>query len=103
MAVKRICCYLQDTKYNGLLFNTPKKLVLDCYADADFLGLLGHENPQEPICARSRTGFVVTFYNCLYVGIASICASFDNLLLFSLRRTGTLRAHSCCFLLLMKL
>ena len=30
-----------------------------------------------------------------------ICASFDNVMLFSLRRTGTLRAHSCCFLFLM--
>ena len=43
------------------------------------------------------------FVAILNVVIASICASFDNLLLFSLRRTGTLRAHSCCFLLLMKL
>ena len=31
-----------------------------------------------------------------------ICASFVNVLLFSLHRTGTIRAHSCCFLLLIK-
>ena len=33
---------------------------MDFYADADFAGLWGHEDPQDPICARSRTGFVVT-------------------------------------------
>ena len=62
-AVKRICWYLQGTKYNGLVFNPSKKMVVDFYADADFTVLWGHENPQDPICARSRTGFVVTFSN----------------------------------------
>ena len=61
-AVKRICRYLQGTKDNSLVFNTSKKLVMDCYADADFAGPWGHENPQYPICARSRTGFVITFF-----------------------------------------
>ena len=63
-AVKRICRYLQGTKKNGLVFNPSKKLVMDCYADAYFAGLWGHEDPQDPICARIRTGFVVTFSNC---------------------------------------
>ena len=62
-AVKRICRYLQGTKKNGLVFNQSKKLVVDCYADADFSRLWGHEYPQDPICARSRNGFVVTFAN----------------------------------------
>ena len=35
-SVKRICRYLQGTKDNGLVFNPSKKLVVDCYADADF-------------------------------------------------------------------
>ena len=38
-AVKMICWYLQDTKDNGLVFNPSKKLVVGCYADADFAGL----------------------------------------------------------------
>ena len=46
------------------MFNTSKKLVVDCYTDADFAGLWRHEDLQDPIFARSRTGFVVTFYNC---------------------------------------
>ena len=60
---KRICRYLQGNRNNGIVFNPSKKLVVDCYADADFAGLWGHEYPQEPICARSRTVFVVTFDN----------------------------------------
>ena len=59
--MKSICRYLQGTNDNGLLFNPSKKMVVDCYADADFAGLWGHEDPQDPIFARSRTGFLVTF------------------------------------------
>ena len=61
-ALKMICRYLQGTKDNGLVFNPSKKLVIDCYADAYFAGPWVHENPQYPICARIRTGFVVTFF-----------------------------------------
>ena len=38
-------------------------MVVGCYAGADFAGLWGHENPQDPICDSSRTGFVVNFSN----------------------------------------
>ena len=62
-ALKRICSDIHSTEDNDLVFNPSKKLVVDCYADADFAGLWGHEDPQDPICARSRTGFVVTFSN----------------------------------------
>ena len=61
IAVKRICWYLQGTKYNGLMFNPSKKLVVGFYADADFVGPWGHENPEYHIFARSRTGFVAKF------------------------------------------
>ena len=63
--MKRICRYLQGRKDNGLVFNPFKILVVGCYADAYFAGLWVHEDPQYHICARSRTGFVVTFANCL--------------------------------------
>ena len=38
-------------------------MVVDCYDDAVFAGLWGHENPKDPRCDRSKTGFVVTFDN----------------------------------------
>ena len=71
-AIKRIYRYLQGTKENGLVFIPSKKLVVDFYADADFAGLWGHEDPQDPICARSRTGFVVTFSNCTLLWVSKI-------------------------------
>ena len=46
------------------MFNPPKQRVVDFYADPDFAGLRGIENPQDPICARIRTGFVATSDNC---------------------------------------
>ena len=47
-------------------------MVVDCYADADFVGLWGHENFQDSICDRSRTGFVVTFANCPLLWVSKI-------------------------------
>ena len=79
-AVKRICRYLQGTKDNGLVFNPSKKLVVYCCADTDFAGLWGHEDPQDPIFARSRTVFVVTFDNCplLWVSILQTEIALSN-------------------------
>ena len=55
MDVKIICQYPQGTKYQGLVFNPSKKLVVDCYAGADFAGLWVHDNSQAPIYNKSRT------------------------------------------------
>ena len=75
--MKRICRYLQGTKDNGLLFNPSNKLVVDCYDDADFAGLWVHEDPQDPICARSITGFVVTFSNCPLLWVSELQTAID--------------------------
>ena len=72
MDVKRICRYLQRTTDNGLVFNTSTKLVVDFYADADFAGLWGHEKPQDHICDRIRTGFLVTFANYLLLWVSKL-------------------------------
>ena len=37
-----------------------------------FAGLWRHEDPQDPICARSRTGFVVTFSNCNLLWVSKL-------------------------------
>ena len=54
---------LQVIKETGLMFNPYKKLVVIFNADEDFAGLWGHENLQDPSCAMSGTGFMVTFTN----------------------------------------
>ena len=61
--MERICWYLKGIKCKGMVFNLSNKLVMDCYDNSDFTGLWGHEKPEYPIFATSRTGFVVTFSN----------------------------------------
>eukprot|EP00804_Cyclotella_cryptica_P020131 CCRYP_014912-RA/>CCRYP_014912-RA protein AED:0.34 eAED:-0.30 QI:0/-1/0/1/-1/0/1/0/430 len=64
LALKRIGRYLKATRDRGLVLNPSKLLKVDCYPDADFAGLYGHENPSDPSCVKSRTGFVITVANC---------------------------------------
>ena len=45
-----------------------------CYADAYFVGMWGHGNPQDHICNGSRNGFVVNFYNCPILWVSKTCA-----------------------------
>ena len=51
--------------------------MVDCYSDAEFAGLWGHENPQDPICSSSRTGFVVTFPNSLLLWVSKLQTKID--------------------------
>jgi hypothetical protein len=37
---------------------------LNCYVDADFAGLHGHEDDQDPVSVKSRTGFTLTLFGC---------------------------------------
>ena len=39
---------------------------------ADFAGLWGQEDPLDPICVRSRTGFVITMANCPLVWVSKL-------------------------------
>ena len=67
IALKRIGRYLKQTRDRGLILNPTLrdgKLSVDCYPDADFAGLYGHENSNDPASAKSRTGFVITVAGC---------------------------------------
>jgi Reverse transcriptase (RNA-dependent DNA polymerase) len=63
-AIKRIIRYLSSTKERGILFEPDLKAGLDCYVDADFAGLYGYEDDQDPVSVKSRTGFVLTLFGC---------------------------------------
>jgi len=63
-AVKRICRYLQGTRDKGLIFQPTKDMTLDCNSDADFAGLWNYEDDQDPVCVKSRTGYVLTLAGC---------------------------------------
>jgi hypothetical protein len=65
-AIKRIGHYLKGilNKNQGLLFKPTANTVLDCYVDADFAGLWGYEDDQDPICVCSCTGYIMTLGDC---------------------------------------
>jgi len=63
-AVKHICRYLKGAKGHGLTFQPTTNLDLNLYVDADFAGLWGHEDDQDPVCVKSRTGYVLTLGGC---------------------------------------
>ena len=63
-AIKRIIRYLIGTKNQGTIFNPDLNEGLNCYVDADFAGLWGHEDEQDPVSVKSRTGFTLTLFGC---------------------------------------
>ena len=54
-AVKHIARYLKGVLNNnqGLMFKPTSAITLDCCVDADFAGLWGYEDYQDPICVKS--------------------------------------------------
>ncbi len=71
-AIKRICSYLAGTKDKGIMFKPTKELELDCYVDADFAGLWHYEDDQDPVCVKSRTGYVITLGNCPVIWVSKL-------------------------------
>jgi hypothetical protein len=63
-AVKQIVRYLQGTKDKGIIFTPTFELAVDCYVDADFAGLWKIEHEHDPICVKSRTGYVLELAGC---------------------------------------
>ena len=48
----------------GLILKPSKQLTVDCFVDADFAGQWNVENPEDPLCVKSRTGYVLLVGNC---------------------------------------
>ena len=63
-AIKRIVRYLIETADRGITFQPNLEEGLDCWVDADFAGLYGYEDEQDPVSVKSRTGFVLTLFGC---------------------------------------
>eukprot|EP00957_Ditylum_brightwellii_P128363 9790207-Ditylum_brightwellii.AAC.1 len=42
-------------EYWGMIINPTENPTLDCYANANFTGLWGHEGSQDPNCVKSCT------------------------------------------------
>ena len=72
VALKRIGRYLKGTQEKGLILCPTDGFDIDCYLDANFAGLYGHEDPQDPHCVRSRTGYVICLDGCPVIWRSSL-------------------------------
>ena len=62
--VKRIVRYLIGTKDEGLYFGSKTDFWLEAYADDDFAGLWGIEEPQHPTSTKSHSGYLIRLGGC---------------------------------------
>eukprot|EP00804_Cyclotella_cryptica_P021032 CCRYP_019783-RA/>CCRYP_019783-RA protein AED:0.40 eAED:0.40 QI:0/-1/0/1/-1/0/1/0/89 len=49
----------------GLIMTPINDPCVDCYPDANFAGLYGHEDSQDPHCACSQSRYLITMFGCL--------------------------------------
>ena len=63
-AVRRVAGYLKATRYQGLTFRLDRDMKFDMYADADFAGLYDVEDHGDPVCVKSRTGYILFLGGC---------------------------------------
>jgi hypothetical protein len=71
-AIKRICRYLKGTRTEGLIYRPQPDRGLECFPDANFADLFGVESSDDPVCAKSRTGYVVTYAGCPVVWVSKL-------------------------------
>ena len=62
-ALKWLGRYLYGTKTEGIIYR-PKAEDLHCYVDADFAGAWHPDDAQDPVTAKSRTGFYLGYAGC---------------------------------------
>lgn len=63
-ALKRIGRYLLGTRDKGIFMVPDNTLQIDCYVDADFAGLWGYEERDDPTCVKSRSGYLFMIGGC---------------------------------------
>jgi hypothetical protein len=63
-AVKTIVRYLAGTKDKGVIYKQTSSFIFDCFVDANFAGLYGHEPSEDPTSVKSRTGYIISAGGC---------------------------------------
>jgi hypothetical protein len=72
IALKRIGRYLKGTRTRGLVLNADDGLEIELFVDADFAGLHGYEDPDDPTSTRSRTGYVICIAKCPVLWVSKL-------------------------------
>ena len=62
--IKMIVRYLAGMADKGTIFTPNENFKINCYVNADFTGLHGQESENNPLSARSRTGYILFFCGC---------------------------------------
>ena len=52
--------------------NPFTKFQVDCYVDTDFAGLWNVEPGQDPVCVKSRTGYLIMFMGCTLTWVSKL-------------------------------
>ena len=90
--VKMIGRYLLKTRDKGLVLSPSDDLHINAYPDADFAGMWGHEDPLDPICVKSRSGYVITVADCPVLWKSSIQTEIAT----STMEAETISLAACC-------
>jgi hypothetical protein len=64
--LERIGQYLKGTQDKGLILHPihSTDFMINCYVDANFAGMWGYKDTDDPACVKSRTGFVIFIMDC---------------------------------------
>ncbi len=64
-ALKQIGHYLEATSDSGSIMKPSEKILkINSFPDANFAGMKGRKGMDDPVCAKSRTGFVIMVAYC---------------------------------------
>jgi hypothetical protein len=64
--------YLKRTADKGIIFKPNKSNNMDCHVDSYVAGLFGVQDGLKPICARSRTGYAIKFYDVPIIWVSNM-------------------------------
>ncbi len=64
--------YLKGTLKNGFFLTPSNDFKIDCYPDADFVGLWLRDDKQDPHCVRSRTEYAIHLTYCPVLWISKL-------------------------------
>ena len=69
---KKIYSYLKGTIMQGIRYCPTNNFAIDCFVDSDFAGLFGFESSDDPVCAKSCTGYVISLSGCLLLWVSML-------------------------------
>ena len=64
VGLKLIGRHLLETRNKGHIITPTRYLNIYAYPDADSAGLYNYEEHSNPVCVRSRTGYIITVAGC---------------------------------------